>query len=366
MQTISGQDGSKVSTGKIKPGRTDGKNSFYRSGATRVGHHVQNEIKVILAANVDKAIYRDKKVGFGTQEKRRDVINGFFSDLFYLRFKVESVHNLKQKHLTAVFNFLEEQGQSASTLQQKISTMRTFCEWIGKTGMVVASHEYVKDPRSIRRTMVVQEDKSWVGNGIELAEMLKKISEKDKYVGIWLELCWAFGLRLQEAVMLRPSMSQESGFLLLREGTKGDRSRIIPMEEQVQADVMERAELLADKKTGMLGVRGKSVKQKKQRVYTVMRGFGLTLSEKGVSAHGLRHQYMHTAFERLTGEKPPVKGGDLMNIDPEQLHVASQKLMERAGHTRVTIGASYYGSRRRRHSKTVIAVAPTQPIEVAV
>ena len=30
----------------------------------------------------------------------------------------------------------------------------------------------------------------------------------------------------------------------------------------------------------------------------------------------------------------------------QELHEASQKLMERAGHTRVTIGASYYGSRR--------------------
>ncbi|HCI53641.1 MAG TPA: hypothetical protein DE312_10070 [Gallionella sp.] len=43
--------------------------------------------------------------------------------------------------------------------------------------------------------------------------------------------------------------------------------------------------------------------------------------------------------------EPPVRGGDLSILDKDELHLASQKLMERAGHSRVSIGSAYYGSR---------------------
>lgn len=335
------------SSSLTRPGRVNGKNSYYRSGTTRVGHHVLNEIDTFLSEHRDKAAFREKKVSNTTQERREMGIKNFFSDLFFLGYKLESVHNLKQKHLTAVFRFLEEQKQSPSTIQNKVSMMRRFCNWIGKPGMVMTSSVYVRDKAAARRTMVVKEDKSWEGKGIDVTSVLQNMAKEDKYAHIWLELCWAFGLRVKEAVMLRPAAAQEGSFIWVREGTKGDRPRVVPIENSVQVDVLERAALLADKKTGMLGVRGTTVEQKVQRLYYVMRKAGLTLAKSQVSAHGLRHQYMHNAFEKLTGVKPPVTGGSLADIDPDQLHVTSQKLMERAGHTRVSIGASYYGSRRR-------------------
>ncbi|MFA6921777.1 MAG: hypothetical protein WC216_08035, partial [Gallionella sp.] len=89
---------------KIKPGRVDGKNCEYRSGSHRVPKHCSNEVEVLLQKNVDKAAKKQKKVGQGTQDKRRTIIRNFFSDLFYLKFKIASVYNLQQKHLKAVFN----------------------------------------------------------------------------------------------------------------------------------------------------------------------------------------------------------------------------------------------------------------------
>jgi len=46
-----------------------------------------------------------------------------------------------------------------------------------------------------------------------------------------------------------------------------------------------------------------------------------------------------------------VRGGDISTVEKYRFHEASQQLMERAGHTRVSIGASYYGSRRRASPK---------------
>lgn len=330
----------------LKPGRVGGKNSEYRSGAKRIPKRCNNQIEKVLQENRDKAALKEKKVGAGTQEKRETVIKGFFSDLFSLGFKIEDIDNLKQKHLKAVFGYLEEQGQAPSTIQNKISIMRTFCNWIGKNGMVEDSTKYVKDSASVRRTMVAQEDKSWSGHGINVLTKLPEIAKKDKWVALYLELCWAFGLRMQEALMFKPKLAHEGEFIWVREGTKGDRPRVVPIENDVQRDVLERAKLVSDGKSGFLCKRGQSYEQRHRRFYTVMESLGITLSKEGVSAHGLRHQYMLEAFKRRLGIEAPIKGGDLSQVSKEDLHVASQKLMESVGHTRVSIGSAYYGSRR--------------------
>ncbi len=334
-------------TSSIKPGRVDGKNSTYRSGTHRIPKRCNNQIEEVLQKNKDHAAHKDKKVSQGSQDKRRTVVKGFFSDLFSLGFKIESIYNLKEKHLIAVFNYLEAQGQSPATIQNKISIMRIFCNWIGKNGMVKDSTDYVKDKSSVRRSMVVVEDKSWVGKGIDVLAKLAEVARMDETIALVLEICWAFGLRVQEALKLRPGVSHRGEFVWVLEGTKGDRPRVIPVENALQRNVLEKSKAIVDKKTGFFGKRGKTFEQKLSRFYTVMKACGITLADDGITAHGLRHQYMHESFKLLLDIEPPVRGGDISKVEKYRFHRASQQLMERAGHTRVSIGASYYGSRRR-------------------
>lgn len=346
-----GMEGRQKKLPPLKPGRVDGKNSKHRSGGF-LPKKLKNELHLVFKEHRDKAAHKDKKVGTGTQDKRETVIYGFFAELLRLKFRIESIHSLKQKHLEAVFKFLESQGQAPSTIQNKISIMRVFCEWIGKYGMVGDSSLYVEDRASVRRSMVAKEDKSWDGKGVDVLAKVEEVSAKDKSVGIWLELCLAFGLRVREAIKSRPGMRTDGTHFFVWEGTKGGRPRVVPIENEVQKDVIERAVKLVDGKTGYLGVRGKTYTQKRDKFYNTLKACGITLSEEGVTAHGLRHQYMQESFKRLTGVDAPVKGGDLSELDRDEFHLASQKLMERAGHTRVTIGASYYGSRRIKKIKS--------------
>ena len=53
----------------------------------------------------------------------------------------------------------------------------------------------------------------------------------------------------------------------MREGTKGDRPRVVPIENDVQRDVLERAKLVADGKSGFLCKRGQSYEQRHRRFY---------------------------------------------------------------------------------------------------
>lgn len=63
-------DGSVETTGKVRSGRVNGKNSQWQSGGTRIHKKLNNEIMTILMANQDKAAKKNKKVGAKTQEKR--------------------------------------------------------------------------------------------------------------------------------------------------------------------------------------------------------------------------------------------------------------------------------------------------------
>ena len=332
----------------VRPGRIGGHNAPYKSGSHSIKPKLRYELVEIMREHITKGAKKNKVIGSRAVELRKQVILNFFSDLAYLGYKIESIHNLKQKHLVAVFRFLESQGQSSSTLQNKISTMRIFCEWLGKEGMVVESSNYVVNPLSTRRTMVVQEDKSWEGKGINVMETLEKIRRDDEKVAAVLSLCYGFGLRIREAVMMNIYKSVDGGVLTVIHGTKGGRIRSVPIEHEWQFKLLEEVKAVTDKNTGKLSQRGKTVEQSIRRVRTIMEKHGLVLAEAGVSAHGLRHQYMHERFEEMTGIKAPVKGGDISLLDKQEFDEATGRLMERAGHSRVPMGASYYGSRRRK------------------
>ncbi len=333
----------------VRPGRIGGHNSSYKSGSHSIRPKLRNELVEIFREHIRKSARREwEMVGSRTVELRKQAILNFFSDLAHLKYKIESVYNLKQKHLVAVFHFLEAQGQSPATLQNKISMMRLFCEWIGKPGMVVESSQYVVDPLSTRRTMVVREDKSWEGKGIDVMAKVEEIKAEDKKIAGVLLLCYGFGLRIREAVMMNIFKSVDCGVLTVIHGTKGGRIRSVPIEHDWQVALLQDVTVMADQKTGKLVERGNTVEQSIRRVRWQMEKRGLVLAEAGVTPHGLRHQYMHDRFKELAGIDAPVKGGDISLLDKAEFDNKTEKLMERAGHSRKTIGASYYGSRRTK------------------
>lgn len=331
----------------VRPGRIGGHNSSYKSGSHPIKPHVRHELNKLIKQNIERGVRRDV-VGEKTKDTRKEVIKNFFSDIFYLGFKIESVYNLKQKHLSGVCQLLESMGQAPSTIQNKLSHMRIFCEWIGKAGMVGEASSYVVNPLSTKRTMVVQEDKSWEGNGIDVAEMIETIRKEDPKVGAALWLYYGFGLRFKEAVMMNVFKSVDGNVLTVVHGTKGGRIRSVPIEYDWQWGILEIVKGVVDQQTGKLAQRGKTVLQSERRIRTLLEKHKLTMAQLGVTAHGLRHQYMQERFKEMTGVDAPVKGGDISVLDKKEFDAVTGKLMERAGHSRLTIGASYYGSRRMK------------------
>jgi len=339
----------------LKPGRINGKNVTLPKEVSRTHIHkrLKNEIYEVLKKNKFRHAFKDKNTGAKTQEIRTSGVYKFFRVLIFCGYNIQKIKNLNQKHLKVVFYYLEELGQLPKTLSGNISSMRIFCGWIGKAGMVTKSTDYVRDPKSVKCTMVAQADLSWSGNKVDPLQILANIraieNGKHEWVAVCLELCWAFGLRIQEAVMMMPAESDHEGeTVYLERGAKGNRHRIVPIENDLQHSAIQKAKSIMDKKTGMLGERGKSTKANIQHIYAVMRRVGITKAKLKVTVHGLRHEYAQQQHKVMTGVDAPIKGGDISSIPRDEYKYRMLIVMEKLGHSRVNIGASYYGSRRPR------------------
>jgi len=70
--------------------------------------------------------------------------------------------------------------------------------------------------------------------------------------------------------------------------------------------------------------------------------------ERGVTAHGLRHEVLIGHYEALAGTPPPVRGGQM--VPPELDRQARQSVSRLAGHARIRASGAYLGAVRvQRH-----------------
>ena len=206
-------EGSPADSDGLQVGTTAQDSKARRPKTDSIPYKIRQSIQAVLDQNSYEYARSERKASTERREKRSEVVFEFFSILWGHRYKIESLDSLKQKHLVAVFNELERCGQAPSRIQDKISIMRAFCDWIGKPGMVENARKYVHNPASVQ--IEPFKNNSWEANGVNAADILTRVKDKDAKVGIALDLCLEFGLRPREVVTLRPTVAQEFGALYL-------------------------------------------------------------------------------------------------------------------------------------------------------
>ena len=206
-----------------------------------------------------------------------------------------------------------------------------------------------------KRTYVIEHDKSWVGNEIDAHVLITKI-ETDGQLGVivarQLELCYAFGLRVEESWLARPvellNQALDREVLRIEHGTKGGRSRLVPVSELLQIDVLLRAASHARSDRSSMIPASHTLKQWDSTFYRIVRKHGLTRKSTegglGVTVHGLRHQYVHDLYRWLTGHEPPVRGG--YDVDREIYQASLKTLIEAVGHSDIRKAGAYLSTPR--------------------
>jgi len=150
-------------------------------------------------------------VSHATQDARLNRILISFTDLWKLGFRIEEPRNLAGKHVDLLVKYwtgqmpaLKEteakEPLSPSTIQNRLSCLRTLCSWLDKTGVVKDTKFYATQLHDLKRSGIAERDKSWNGNGVDFDTVLARAMAEQVEVGMQLLMISAFGLRLKESI----------------------------------------------------------------------------------------------------------------------------------------------------------------------
>jgi len=283
-----------------------------------------------------------------TRENKRLFYNRMFAELWMLGYKIQRASNFAPRHVEALMKSWSDKGLSIGELHGRLSAMNILLEYLGKGDHVKRVQDYFPD-RDMTRVQIAQENRSWEARDVDAEEIIEKAREKEERFACILALQHRFGLRAKEAIEMRPERAYSDGggdAILVIEGTKGGRPRIVPITTEAQRKTIEWAcELACRTKSGRMRWPGDSwVKSQAKYYYRCNAWLGITKKELGVTPHGLRHEFAQTVYRRKTGKPTPIEGGALGQIRREEHAEASRVVSQQLGHGRIDVAGTYYGS----------------------
>lgn len=291
-----------------------------------------------------------------TIEVASDVMNEVCGRIWRLGFKPESPAQFNGKHIEAVIRDYWACGVSPKHFASIYTTLRKFDDWIGKPGLIKDKHIYLPEVHrhEFMASQVAKKSKSWQGNGIDLEQKLKEADALDVRFGLMLRMCAAFGLRRIEVLQIKPWLDDKGYCLEIRPGVaKGGRPRLIPIEFDLQRDVLDLAKkrIKQNEHIGWPDDKHQSAKplleRNKSRYMYLLRCIGLTKSMSGSTGHGLRAQFAEQ-LALSKGYLPATLGGVKNQIPKEDEELIRLQIAENLGHSRKTITSSYYGSTTKK------------------
>ncbi|GLC91939.1 hypothetical protein Tamer19_13470 [Cupriavidus sp. TA19] len=326
------------------------------------------EIEVAVAGNVKKILSQTrishKNASIKTQERRMYTVCRSFVELRGRGFHIESPYSLRHKHVQALVDYWVSQKQSGGTIENKLSHLKAFCQWIGKHNLIRTLGDYVdRKEQSLIRSSVTTTDKSWSGNGIDATAKIAEIGAEDPRVAIQLKLQAAFGLRIEESFSLKVGTALRNlDTMRVVDGTKGGRPREVPV--QLRLAVLEEAAALVDPSSGSTTPASYSINDWRSRYYSILRKSGIFKKGLGVTSHGLRHQWLQERYKSLTGVDAPIKGGKAPDLETHRR--ALQAVVEAAGHSKASKTGAYLSTFTAMARKEKPQVNPDQAKEALV
>ncbi|MFT3760084.1 integrase domain-containing protein [Thauera sp.] len=270
------------------------------------------------------------------------------------------------RHAEAVMAHWQSEAKagrmSPATIQTYFSFLKTFTAWIGKPRLLRPIGCYFEDARLYQRSLASGIDKSWRAQGVDVEAVIRAVEAYDVHAAVSLKLMQAFHLRFKESVMLRPHedvltaaqagrVGEQIAFYLdTHRGTKGGRERMIAIDTAQRQAAIDYARRVTVGVHESVSDPRLTLQQAMRHLRYVMERHGIARAALGVTPHGLRHQGAADGYEAITGQRPPVAGGGL--VDPELDRRARQQLAEHLGHGRTQITDAYFGKTPRSVSST--------------
>ena len=325
----------------------------------KLNNRIKDELRSLFRDNLAKAHSKSRishqSLGVKTQRMRSLCMIAAIEILQNVgNFRFESLSALKEKHIHYLLEHWISKNHTRGTLENKITYLATLASWLGKANIVKSAEEYEQLKSLENRTGATLTDKSWESRNIDAQQMIAQIAADNPHVAIQLALQITFGLRTEESMLLRPFdvIMRRSGqlYLMIADGTKGGRPRRIDVHDESDLDVIELAKNYINRKSKTTIPEEYTFQEWKNKYYYLLKKHGFIKKNLGVTAHGLRHQYMQNLYKQLTGSESPVRGGEQPSADI--LAHARQVITEHAGHSRLSKANAYIGSHAAMKAKT--------------
>lgn len=259
--------------------------------------------------------------------------------------KVEHFH---VKGFAEQLNERYERGEiSASTAQNYLSPINVAME--NARLDTKCRVEGVKEAGLPTRIGVTTQDHSATLSAHQNA--LQSVSER---LGVQLDLQRELGLRLKESCLLnaREALNQAltKQNVHIELGTKGGRSRQVPIHAQSQIEALQRAVMVQGKESSLIP-ETQTWAQYQSQVYR-------NLGSQSLHCHQERHHFANAMYERLMGVKSPVQSGishqshhaylaSMLGISKSEAKSRDEQVRlcvaEALGHSRISITNNYLG-----------------------
>jgi len=274
---------------------------------------------------------RNRDGSYRTQADRERQLTLIANQLDALGYRKMNAQSLKPKHVEALVKHWQEKDISVGSIKNRLTAIRWWAQKVNRQNVVARSNDHYGIP-----------DRQFVTNTSKAQTVTPPDLEKvrDQHVRMSLELQQAFGLRREEAMKFQPSFADQGDHIALKESwTKGGKSRVIPLRNETQRTLLNRARLLAGR--GSLIPSSRNYRQQ-------LRIYERHTANAGLSKmHGLRHAYAQQRYRELTGWPAPAAGGPTAKIlTHEQKTIDRQvrlTISRELGHEREQITSIYLG-----------------------
>lgn len=282
-----------------------------------------------LAMDLVRLCLHNRDGSLATQANRRRGLSAAAADLYQLGFRVPAATSLKPKHVTVLVDYWYGQGISTATIKNRVGWLRWWAEKVNKASVIPADNLEL----GIRDRAGDQRNRAWT--------LPPALTMPDPRMTLSLRLMQEFGLRVEEALKIRPMAADRLGMTLALKGswTKGGRPRDIPIRTLSQLALLGEAQKLVGSNS-MIPPKDTFIRHRRRLEHETLKR-GLT------NLHGLRHAYAQRRYKDLTGWDCPKAGGpNPKTFTAEQQaqdKVARQAISHELGHARVAITVVYLG-----------------------
>lgn len=286
--------------------------------------NLRHGLVLLMKRNVDGS--------YASQAARKNILVQIEKQLKRGGYRHLTPQTLKLKHVKFLVEHWQSQGLGIGTIKNRMAHIRWVFEKTGREHLLPKSNEELGIGKRVFSDNSINKAKE-----LDVAK-LNAIS--DPYLKTALELQSAFGLRREEALKFNPTIAIKADRIYLKGSwTKGGKEREIPIRNEYQTLVLERALTIAP--SGSLIPTGKKYIQQLKHYENTCQKVGLCKN------HGLRHQYAQKRYEELTGMKAPKAGGptskDLNSVQKSADKEARLTISKELGHEREEITVIYLG-----------------------